>query len=467
MRTRFPAPILSGLALAAALVAAGPVRAQAVTETTTTTTTAPVTAPAPDVQPEPMAAPASAPVVPDRKLYVTGMYDGERADRDRRSDDQHTDSNGKGAQFGIGVPYGASGHEAFELNFYSVRRRRSLDDQRDYRKGLMIDLVHDFGSFGYTRTDGRVFGPTVKPFVFLGAGVLDDNVLGNHNYEAGGELGLGFVASLYKELGFRFQARVVGQENDQSYERAGPNGARQTALVDYDFMAGLQLPLPFYKRIGQIMPIAVTDVPPPVADTCPTRVVDPSTGSSECVGDADSDGVVDSLDQCPDTPAGTVVNAEGCPALEPAPSPEVPPATEPVTTTTTTTTETPAVEPPLPPPPAEPAAPLAPLATLPPIHFETNSTAIDGSSRETLDRIAAGLKANPDTRLQIAGHADKVGGETYNLMLGGLRAEAARQYLLDHGVDGARVTVVSYGDFDVASKDVSSTRSVSFRYFGK
>ena len=42
--------------------------------------------------------------------------------------------------------------------------------------------------------------------------------------------------------------------------------------------------------------------------------------------------------------------------------------------------------------------------------------------------------------MQIAGNADERGTEEYNLALGQRRANAARDYLVSHGVQGSRIT---------------------------
>jgi peptidoglycan-associated lipoprotein len=45
----------------------------------------------------------------------------------------------------------------------------------------------------------------------------------------------------------------------------------------------------------------------------------------------------------------------------------------------------------------------------------------------------------------IEGHCDERGTAEYNLALGERRAKAAMSYLVAHGVEASRVTIVSYG----------------------
>jgi peptidoglycan-associated lipoprotein len=80
------------------------------------------------------------------------------------------------------------------------------------------------------------------------------------------------------------------------------------------------------------------------------------------------------------------------------------------------------------------------------INFDYDQAVVREADRETLDRKAAILIANPGVRLRIAGHADERGSDEYNLALGNRRAAAAKRYLENKGVDGSRLEVVSYGE---------------------
>jgi peptidoglycan-associated lipoprotein len=55
------------------------------------------------------------------------------------------------------------------------------------------------------------------------------------------------------------------------------------------------------------------------------------------------------------------------------------------------------------------------------------------------------LRANPSVRLRIEGHCDQRGSTEYNLALGQRRAEAVRAYLVNLGIDGGRLSTISYG----------------------
>ncbi len=77
--------------------------------------------------------------------------------------------------------------------------------------------------------------------------------------------------------------------------------------------------------------------------------------------------------------------------------------------------------------------------------YATDSSTLSGDGRATLDRQAAWLGRYPQVQVQMGGNCDERGTTEYNLALGQRRANAARDYLVAHGVSSARVTSVSYG----------------------
>ena len=61
--------------------------------------------------------------------------------------------------------------------------------------------------------------------------------------------------------------------------------------------------------------------------------------------------------------------------------------------------------------------------------------------------VAAGILArNPTLGMIIEGHTDSVGSDDFNLQLSMDRAESARTWLIEAGIDGARVLAVGYGE---------------------
>lgn len=79
------------------------------------------------------------------------------------------------------------------------------------------------------------------------------------------------------------------------------------------------------------------------------------------------------------------------------------------------------------------------------VFFGYDQYSLTSQAQATLARQAEWLKGNPSSRILVAGNCDERGTREYNLALGARRAAAARAYLVSLGVDGSRVSTVSYG----------------------
>jgi peptidoglycan-associated lipoprotein len=80
------------------------------------------------------------------------------------------------------------------------------------------------------------------------------------------------------------------------------------------------------------------------------------------------------------------------------------------------------------------------------IHFDYDKSNVRPDDAGTLDQKVAILQANPELRIRIGGHCDERGSDEYNLALGNRRAQAAKQYLVSHGIDGSRIETQSWGE---------------------
>jgi len=130
--------------------------------------------------------------------------------------------------------------------------------------------------------------------------------------------------------------------------------------------------------------------------------------------------------------------AAGC-AKKAQEAPPVPPPAPPVTEPATPT--------PVPPPTPEPSTP-APKVTASDFadaFFDFDSYALREDAKATLDKDAKLLRDNPDVSITIEGHCDERGTVEYNLALGEKRSGAARDYLVNAGVEASRIQTVSYG----------------------
>lgn len=93
------------------------------------------------------------------------------------------------------------------------------------------------------------------------------------------------------------------------------------------------------------------------------------------------------------------------------------------------------------------------------INFDVDSDVIRDESKPTLDKIVAVLKAKPEWKLKVEGHTDSTGGEQHNQQLSQKRADAVKTYLVNGGIDAARLTAAGLG----ASKPVAGNETESGR----
>jgi peptidoglycan-associated lipoprotein len=82
---------------------------------------------------------------------------------------------------------------------------------------------------------------------------------------------------------------------------------------------------------------------------------------------------------------------------------------------------------------------------LQPIYFDFDKYDLRPGDREILNLNAVVLKDNATVRIRIEGNCDERGTVEYNLALGERRASAARDYLINLGIDSDRISVISYG----------------------
>ena len=80
------------------------------------------------------------------------------------------------------------------------------------------------------------------------------------------------------------------------------------------------------------------------------------------------------------------------------------------------------------------------------ISFDFDKSTLNPAAQDNLLRKAEWLRENPDATATIEGHCDERGTNEYNLALGDRRAESAKAFLTDLGIDPARLTTISYGE---------------------
>lgn len=91
------------------------------------------------------------------------------------------------------------------------------------------------------------------------------------------------------------------------------------------------------------------------------------------------------------------------------------------------------------------------------VFFGYDSWAISEEGRQILTRDAEWLRAHGMAQVKVEGHCDERGSSTYNFVLAEKRAKSVRNYLMDLGVKGDRLIVVSYGKERPFCKDSSES----------
>lgn len=205
------------------------------------------------------------------------------------------------------------------------------------------------------------------------------------------ELRQGFLKPHYVSELSDARQRLMAAFGKGGREKAPHPAARaQTTFDCWLEQASEDLQPEHIEACKQAYLLAVADVekalipPPQVA-------VDPDT---------DGDGVPDSRDDCPGTPQGTPVDSKGCPAIP----------------------------------------------SLEGVHFEHDKAVLTASARSILDDVAGIIAANPHIRVEIVGHTDSSGSDSYNQALSERRADAARAYLESTGVSASRLSAVGRGE---------------------
>ena len=80
------------------------------------------------------------------------------------------------------------------------------------------------------------------------------------------------------------------------------------------------------------------------------------------------------------------------------------------------------------------------------VFFDYDISEVRDDAATVLRAKVAILRASPQVRIRIEGHADERGSTEYNLALGNRRAESIRQFLTGFGLSENRFEIVSFGE---------------------
>ena len=147
-------------------------------------------------------------------------------------------------------------------------------------------------------------------------------------------------------------------------------------------------------------------------DACPNTFRGAAVDARGCEMDDDKDGVVNRLDECPNTAAGARVDTKGCEIKD--------------------------------------------VIKLPGVNFETNSDRLLPSANSTLRDAATTLRRYPELVVEVAGHTDSDGAAEYNQGLSERRAITVRDYLINEGVRESNLTARGYGEQEPVADNATS-----------
>ncbi|MHA6718157.1 OmpA family protein [Sphingomonas sp. RS6] len=98
------------------------------------------------------------------------------------------------------------------------------------------------------------------------------------------------------------------------------------------------------------------------------------------------------------------------------------------------------------------------------VTFDTNQVAIQPQFRATLDQVADVLRNYNQTLVDVYGHTDSQGSESYNQDLSERRARSVADYLSMRGVDSRRIGTRGFGETQpIASNDTEAGRAENRR----
>lgn len=98
------------------------------------------------------------------------------------------------------------------------------------------------------------------------------------------------------------------------------------------------------------------------------------------------------------------------------------------------------------------------------VTFGFDSSELTSSARTALNDVGSVLQQYPDTRVNIAGHTDSTGNDSYNQQLSERRAQSVGNYLSQSGVSSSRLAMTGYGENQpVASNDSEQGRAQNRR----
>jgi OOP family OmpA-OmpF porin len=314
---------------------------------------------------------------------------------------------------------------------------------------------------------------TFAPYLLVGVGYLNvDRSPGNPENNPSATAGVGFDWRMGRS-NFSIRGEVRARH---AFDFCSADCQSRT---DYIASVGLQ-----YRFGGQ------PDLPAPNADSdldgvldtwdeCPNTPRGTQVSASGCPllereGDADGDRIPDSQDQCPNTPAGAAVNPQGCSLdsdmdgvptdRDRCPSSRPNAKVDVYGCEVDTDTDNDGVLNDVDSCPGTPqgarvdiyGCEITDVINLPGLSFETDSDRILPGAEWVLMDAARTLQTHRDLVIEVAGHTDNVGNENWNIGLSLRRAYTVRDFLVSQGVAPERISARGYGSAQPIADNVTA-----------
>lgn len=87
------------------------------------------------------------------------------------------------------------------------------------------------------------------------------------------------------------------------------------------------------------------------------------------------------------------------------------------------------------------------------VQFRTNSIYIEKQYQEYLKSLAHTLLTTPTLEIEVAGFADRMGDEDFNMLLSNQRAKQVKEFFIEQGIEEERITTLAYGETQPLHED--------------
>lgn len=102
--------------------------------------------------------------------------------------------------------------------------------------------------------------------------------------------------------------------------------------------------------------------------------------------------------------------------------------------------------------------------SLPNLIFEQSNFSLLPEAQAELEKLAAWMKNNPRIKIRLEGHTDNIGDPAMNVKLSEDRVMKAKEYLVELGIDPARIETIGYGGAHPAEDNLNEeTRKLNRR----